>query len=146
MGDPSPPTRSSSWNPVVWDMFVDQSLPFSLWSAPKSFTAFLDMVTWAIHHRGVHHLLHYLDDILLFGQPGMLEAGQAVATAWVVFAEAGILVAEHKTEGPAASITFLGIVEEFQLQLPADKLAQLQVMVCQWLDHAGPVPAVSWSF
>ena len=85
---------------------------------------------WAIHHRGVHHLLHYLDDFLLFGQLGTLEAGQAVATARAIFEEAGIPVAEHKTEGPAISVTFLGILVDtvqFQLRLPTDKL----VMVCQ---------------
>ena len=119
---------------IQWcgDTFVDRSLPFGLQSAPKIFTAFSDMVAWAIHYRGVRHLLHYLDDFLLFGQPGTLDAGQAVATARAVFAEAGILVAEHKTEGPATSVTFLGILVDtmqFQLQLPSDKLAQLQVMV-----------------
>ena len=85
---------------IQWrgDMFVDRSLPFGLRSAPKIFAAFSDMVAWAIHHRGVRHLLHYyLDNFLLFGQLGTLEAGQAVATAQAVFAEASITVAEHKT-------------------------------------------------
>ena len=86
---------------IQWfgDMFIDWILPFGLWSTPKISTALSDMVVWGIHHKGVCYLLHYLDDFLLFGQPGTLEAGQAVATARVVFAEAGILVAEHKTEG-----------------------------------------------
>ena len=97
---------------IQWcgDTFVDRSLPFGLRSAPKIFTAFSDMVAWAIHYRGVRHLLHYLDDFLLFGQPGTLEASQAVATVREVFAEAGIPVAEHKTDGPATSVTFLGIL------------------------------------
>ena len=97
---------------IQWceDMFIDQNLSFGLWSAPKIFTAFSDMVAWTIHHRGVCHLLPHLDDFLLFGQPGRLEAGQAVATAQAVFAEAGILFAEHKTEGPATLVTFLGIL------------------------------------
>ena len=125
---------------IQWcgDTFIDRSLPFGLRSAPKIFTAFSDMVAWAIHYRGVRHLLHYLDDFLLFGQPGTLEASQAVATAREVFAEAGIPVAEHKTDGPATSVTFLGILVDtvlFQLRLPADKLARLQVMVRQWLDR-----------
>ena len=61
-----------------------------------------------------------------------------MATARAVFAEAGIPVAEHKTEGPATSVTFLGILVDtmqFQLRLPSDKLARLQVMVRQWLDR-----------
>ena len=60
-----------------------------------------------------------------------------MATAWAVFAEAGIPVAEHKTEGPATSVTFLGILVDtvrFQLRLSSDKLARLQVMFRQWLD------------
>ena len=96
------------------------------------------MVAWAIHHRGVRHLLHYLDDFLQFGQPGTLEAGQAVATARAVFVKAGIPVAKHKTEGSVTSVTFLGILVDtmqFQLWLLADKLARLQVIVRQWLDH-----------
>ena len=125
---------------IQWcgDMFVDRSLPFGLWYAPKISTALSNMVVWAIHHKGVRHLLHYLDDFLLFGQLGTLEAGQAVATARAVFAEAGILVAEHKTEGPATLVTFLGILVDtvqFQLWLLADKLSWLQVMVCQRLDR-----------
>ena len=79
---------------IQWcgDTFVDRSLPFGLRSSPKIFTAFSDMVAWTIHYRGVRHLLHYLDDFLLFGQPGTLKAGQAVATARAVFAEAGISI------------------------------------------------------
>ena len=98
----------------------------------------------AIHYKGVHDLLHYLDDFLQFGQPGTLEAGQAVAMARAVFAEACIPVAEHTTEGPVTSVTFLGILVhtmQFQLQLPSDKLARL--LVSGWT--TGPVPAVSWS-
>ena len=45
----------------------------------------------------------------MFGQPGTLEAGQAVATARAIFAEAGILVAEHKTEGPATSCRYRAV-------------------------------------
>ena len=63
---------------IQWcgDTFVDRSLPFGLRSATKIFTAFSDMVVWAIHYRGVRQLLHYLDDFLLFGQPCTLEPGR----------------------------------------------------------------------
>ena len=47
-------------------------------------------------------------------------------------------MAEHKTDGPTSSVTFLGILVDtvlFQLRLPADKLTRLQVMVRQWLDR-----------
>ena len=46
------------------------------------------------------------------------ECCSLMATAWAVFAEAGIPVAEHKTEGPATSVTFLGILlDTMQFQL-----------------------------
>ena len=72
--------------------------------------------------------------------------GQAVATARALLAEAGIPVAEHKTEGSATSVTFLGILVntvQFQLQLPSDKLSRLQVMIRQWLDRRS-CTTVSW--
>ena len=48
----------------------------------------------------------------------------------------GILIAVHKTEGPATTLTFLGILvdsDKFELCLPADKLARLQDALQQWV-------------
>ena len=42
----------------------------------------------------MHWLLHYLDDFLLFGAPGTLEAASAAAMAMEVLANAGIPVEE----------------------------------------------------
>ena len=52
-------------------VYVDRSLPFGLWSAPLIFTAFTDLVAWAIYHHGVQWLLHYFDDFLFFGLWGL---------------------------------------------------------------------------
>ena len=43
---------------IQWDnqVFVDCSLQFGLRSVPKVFTAFADLVAWAIHSRGVRAL------------------------------------------------------------------------------------------
>ena len=94
---------------IQWDnqVFVDRSLPFGLRSAPKVFTAFADLVAWAIHCRGVRWLLHYLDDFLLFGAPGTSKVASAAAVATEVLANAGIPVAAHKTKGPSTA-DFLG--------------------------------------
>ena len=81
-------------------MYVDRSLQFGLRSTPKIFTAFADMVAWAINCHGVRFLLHYLDDFLFVGEPGTLEAPQAVTLVIKVFSHAGISVATHKIEGP----------------------------------------------
>ena len=112
-------------------VYVDRSLPFGLWSAPKILTAFADMVAWAIHCHGVHFLPHYLDDYLFLGETGTLEAPQAATLANEVFSRVGIPVAAHKTEGPASSVTFLGILDTdlSPLRLPVDKLTKLQALV-----------------
>ena len=39
-----------------------QALPFSLWSAPKVFTAVPDTLQWVMGYRGVLAINHYLDD------------------------------------------------------------------------------------
>ena len=60
-----------------------------------------------------------------------------VAQLWLdAFEHLGVPVAPNKIEGPATSITFLGIVidaEYFQLRLPIDKLVQLQDIFATWL-------------
>ena len=91
---------------ILWQdhVYVDHSLPFGLRSAPKIFTAFTDMVTWAIHCHGVRFLLHYVDDFSFLGKLGTLEAPQAVTLANEVFSCIGIPVATHKT------VTYLGII------------------------------------
>ena len=110
---------------IQWDnqVFVDRSLPFGLRSAPKVFTAFADLVAWAIHCRGVRWLLQYLDDFLLFGAPGTLEVASTVVLAMEALANAGIPVAAHKTEDPSTAVTSLGIMVDtvlFQLRLPPE--------------------------
>ena len=68
---------------IQWDnqVFVGRSLQFGLQSAPKVLTAFADQVAWAIDCRGVRWLLHYLDDFLLFGALGTLEAASVAVLA-----------------------------------------------------------------
>ena len=57
---------------VMWQgqIFVDQMLPFGLRSAPKIFNAVADALHWYLHHQGISHLLHYLDDLIMVGPPG----------------------------------------------------------------------------
>ena len=83
---------------IQWDnqVFVDHCLSFGLRSAPKVFTAFADLVAWAIHCQGVRWLLHYLNDFLLLGTPGTLEVASAAAVAMEVLANAGIPVAAQR--------------------------------------------------
>ena len=112
---------------ISWQdqFYVDCNLPFGLRSAPKLFIAFADMVAWAIYCHGVCYVLHYLDDFLLLGAPDSAEATMASSMATELFSSTGISVAEHKTEGPTTSLTFLGILIDtslFQLRLPPEKM------------------------
>ena len=122
---------------IQWDggVYVDRSLSFGLRSAPLIFTAFVDLVAWAIYCRGVRWLLHYLDDFLFFGASGTSEASLAASSAAGVFAGTGIPVSSLKTEGRSTSVTFLGIVVDtvqFQLRLPPEKVTLLQGLVVDW--------------
>ena len=63
-----------NWKGAV---FVDLHLPFGLCSAPKIFTAFADVVAWALHATGIRYLIHYLDDFLIVCSPSSFE-GQAL--------------------------------------------------------------------
>ena len=53
---------------VYWDdqIFVDQTLPFGLSSAPKLFTAVADAIGRTFLQSGLQFHTHYLDDFLFF--------------------------------------------------------------------------------
>ena len=121
-----------SWHGSI---YVDRALPFGLRSAPKIFNAIADLLAWALYQDGVHFVLHYLDDFLIFGPPGTGAAGQAKEIAMTTFGRLGAPIAPHKTEGPSTSLTFLGIqinTVTFQLSLPYSKILRLQQLLGIW--------------
>ena len=88
--------------------YVDTALPFGLRSAPKIFNVEADALQWILQCQGVKEI-HYLNDFLLFSSPDPDECRQALKRVLETGARLGILLALHKTEGPATIITFLGI-------------------------------------
>jgi hypothetical protein len=69
---------------------------------------------------------------LFFGIPSTDEAATALETITRIL---GIPIATHKTEGPATSLNFLGILVDtcaFELRLPMDKLTRLQNKLDSW--------------
>ncbi len=57
-------------------------------------------------------------------------------------------MANHKTEGPATELSFLGILTDtnrFQLRLPTDKLARLRLLVAGWQSRRSCTRIASWS-
>ena len=91
-------------------LYIDPMLPFGLRSAPKIFTAVADALEWCLRSCGIAHTHHYLDDFVVLGAPGTDECEKALSTLVGKCTELGIPLATHKTEGPATSIKFLGIV------------------------------------
>ena len=125
-----------SWNGQV---YIDRALPFGLRSAPKIFTAVADALAWSLHAGGIRFVLHYLDDFLFIGAPNSLEATHAAQLATITFADLGVPVAVHKTEGPSSCVTFLGIqvdTDKGQLRFPWEKLQRVRDKVQPWL-HRG---------
>ena len=89
-------------------LFVDTALPFGLRSAPKIFSAVADALQWILAANRVESL-HYLDDFIVFGPPDSPACCRALEKAMEVCKRLGVPIAEHKTEGLAAILTFLGI-------------------------------------
>ena len=117
------------WNGGVTNTYIDRALPFGLRSAHKIFNAIADFIAWVLSCPGVQFQLHYLDDFLLLGTPNSQQGREFLTIAVRTLTRLGIPIAVHKTEGPATSLTFLGILidtENFELRLPQDKLARLQ--------------------
>ena len=117
-------------------VLLDTALPFGLRSAPKIFSAVADAVLWMMYDKGLTSGIHYLDDFLFFGAPDTRECEKNLALALEACRDLGIPVATHKVEGPATTLTFLGI--EFDtvsgvLRLPTEKLARLKSCLKEWL-------------
>ena len=102
---------------------------------PKDFTAFADAVAWSLHMAGVRFVIHYLDDFLIFYPPWSGDGESTLSTDLRVLEDLQIPVAVNKLEGPATTITFLGVLIDTQcleLCLPLDRLACVCWLVSEW--------------
>ncbi|KAL5509633.1 hypothetical protein EMCRGX_G005033 [Ephydatia muelleri] len=97
-------------------------------STPYIFNQFASALHWIMATNYAADLIHYLDDFLLAGPPGQPTCSESTKTMLRVCERLGIPVALDKLEGPATTITFLGITIDTtlqQLQLPPDKLQEM---------------------
>ena len=116
-------------------LYVDTTLPFGLWSAPKIFTALADALEWILIQKGVTTLCHYLDDFLTMGGKDSLECENNLQVILEVCEWLGVPLKSTKIEGPSASLTFLGIqldTDTMEVRLPQDKLEQLMTLLAEW--------------
>ena len=117
------------------ELYVDGALPFGLRSAPKLFTAVADGLLWIMGRHGVTEAMHYLDDFLLLGAKDSRQCERALNVALCLCEELGFPIAEHKLEGPATVLPFLGILIDTErriLELPAEKLDRLKGLIRTW--------------
>ena len=132
------PTGSSQCTQMIDNFWacIDCALPFGLRSAPKIFNAVADALQWIIHKHGVDWIVHYLDDFLCAGPPGSALCSEGLSKMLECCQALGVPVASEKIEGPATTLTYLGIEMDtvnMQLRLPQDKLDRVKAVVDQWL-------------
>ena len=115
------------WNNKI---YIDLKLPFGLRSAPKIFNAVTHALVGACTTKAfcasntTWMISLWLDQLL--------QCQEILDIFHEVCRELGMTTAEHKTEGPTPSFTFLVIEIDTlasQLRLPEDKLHRLQSML-----------------
>ena len=105
-------------------------------STPYIFNQFASALHWIMATNYAADLIYYLDDFLLAGPPGQPTCSESTETMLRVCERLGIPVALDKLEGPATTITFLGITIDTtlqQLRLPPDKLQEMTLLIKSWL-------------
>eukprot|EP00731_Ephydatia_muelleri_P035507 Em0130g1a len=105
-------------------------------STPYIFNQFASALHWIMATNYAADLIYYLDDFLLAGPPGQPTCSESTETMLRVCERLGIPVALDKLEGPATTITFLGITINTtlqQLRLPPDKLQEMTLLIKSWL-------------
>ena len=134
------PVRKEDWHllGMRWrdKYYIDKRLPFGLRSGPYIFNTFASTIEWILKNNyNMEYIIHYLDDYFIAGPPDLPTCRQAVNTMLTVCKELGVPFAMEKLEGPAASITFLGIMintANMTLSLPPEKLAELLEELERW--------------
>ena len=108
------PVRPADWNllGIYWkhNFYIDTCLPFGLRSAPYLFNRLSSALHWILQHNyGVEYLLHYLDDFFTAGLANSDECEQNLNFMLMLCRKLNVPIKPSKVEGPATSLTFLGI-------------------------------------
>lgn len=109
-------------------------MPFGLAPAPLYCTQLLSVVAFDLQQQGIA-LVRYLDDFLLVC-PSAAVAHRQLAIALSTFAHYGLVVNPAKTEGPAQSITFLGVrIDSIAMTLSVtdERMKELHALISSFL-------------
>ena len=97
---------------IYWrqNFYIDTCLLFGLRSAPYLFNRLSSALHWILEHNyGVEYLLYYLDDFFTAGQANSDEYEQNLNSMLTLCRKLNVPIKPSKVEGPATSLTFLGI-------------------------------------
>ena len=122
---------------MCWEgsTYIDAMLPFGLRSAPLIFSAVVDAVAWIMSQHVVSWLDHYIDDLISAGCPSTTECARITELMHTVCRKVGMPVEPENDQGPATTITFLGLKLDtvaLEVRLPQDKLANLRTLLRSW--------------
>lgn len=113
--------------------FADATLPLGLRSAPLIFSAIGDALQWVMESKGVTWVAHYIDDFITLGVPGSSKCALNAERMHTVCDLMGLPRESEKDEGPATTLSFLGIeVDSSAISLPYDKLTRLREELAAW--------------
>ena len=114
--------------------YYDTTLSMGCSISCSIFERFSTAIQWvALNKLGIKCMVHVLDDFLIIA-PLRTEAQQHLHVFLEFCTRTGIPIAQEKTEGPARSLTFLGIlldVPNSTMQLPQDKLEKCKQLIRQ---------------
>ena len=89
------------------ELYQFTHMPFGLSTAPRVCTQLLSVVQFALAELGIHDI-RYLDDFFLIGASEE-DVARHLLLAQSTIRQFGLVVNPDKTEGPAQSLSFLGV-------------------------------------
>jgi hypothetical protein len=136
------PVRPDDW-PLLglqWQnqFYFDIVMQFGITSATAIFEWYSSAAQYIAQHSCAQkHLVHYVDDFILFNQ-GLSSAKLALESVLKLFAELGIPISMNKLEGPSTSMVFLGILfdsDTMTIRLDDEKLACIHDELLLWSER-----------
>jgi len=118
----------------VGSTHVTQLCPFA-YALPLTIFVVADAMAWIMQARGISWLAHSLDDFVTTGAPGREERSRNAETMHTLCRQLGMPVEPKKDEGPATTISILGLELDsvaMEVRLPQVKLRSLRSLLISW--------------
>ena len=109
----------------------------AFWPAvpPLIFSALADALQWVMERMGVSWVAHYMDDYITMGSLGSSECLENVMIMHSACERVGLPVEPEKDEGPATTLSFVGIELDsvaLEVRLPLEKFQRLKETLQMW--------------